>query len=175
MCASHYKLDNLIAIVDRNDLQIDGPTEEVLSLELLLDKWQIFGWETLEIDGYDISQILKALDEAEKVKGKPVVIIAHNVKGKGVSFAEKVVGYHSIAPKDGRSGKESLDRALEDIKSPQFTKEKIDSLLKVAADYQNYQKKVDKKIENSLLKFSRNKHYWMEIYIILDHFLFLKM
>jgi len=155
MCASHYRLDNLIAIVDRNDLQIDGPTEAVMRLEPLLDKWQAFGWHTIEIDGHNMSQILKTLDEAEKIKDKPTVIIAHTVKGKTVSFAEKVVGYHGIAPKDGRSGKESLDQALKDIKNPQFTKEKVDNLLKIATDYQS---KVDKKIEDSLPKFSRN--YW---------------
>jgi transketolase len=155
MCASHYKLDNLTAIVDKNDLQIDGCTKEVMCLEPLLAKWQAFGWHTIEIDGHNMSQILKALDEAEKVKGQPTVIIAHTVKGKGVSFAEGVVGYHGIAPKDGRSGKESLDQALKDIGDPQFTKEKVDHLLKIASDYQ---KEVDQKIEDSLPKFSRN--YW---------------
>jgi transketolase len=155
MCASHYKLDHLTAIVDKNDLQIDGCTKEVMCLEPLLAKWQAFGWHTIEIDGHNMSQILKALDEAEKVKGQPTVIIAHTVKGKGVSFAEGVVGYHGIAPKDGRSGKESLDQALKDIGDPQFTKEKVDHLLKIASDYQ---KEVDQKIEDSLPKFSRN--YW---------------
>jgi transketolase len=155
MCASHYKLDNLTAIVDRNDLQIDGATEEVMSLEPLLAKWQAFGWHTIEIDGHNMSQILKALDEAEKVKSQPTVIIAHTLKGKGVYFAEGVVGYHGIAPKDGRRGKESLDQALEDIGDPQFNQEKVDHLLKIASDYQ---KEVDQKIEDSRPKFSRN--YW---------------
>ncbi len=155
MCATHYKLDNLVSIVDRNGLQIDGPTEEVMRLESLVDKWRVFGWNTIEIDGHNMKQILDALDEAEKVKGKPSVIIAKTTKGKGVSYAEDVVGYHGIAPKDGRSGKESLDRALEDIGDSFFTKEKVDKLLKIADDYQ---KKVDKKIEASLPGFSRN--YW---------------
>jgi len=155
MCASHYRLDNLTAIVDRNDLQIDGPTEEVMKLEPLLAKWQAFGWHTLEIDGHDMSQILLTLDEVEKIKGKPTVIIAHTVKGKGVSYAENIVGYHGIAPKDGRTGKESLGQALEDIGDPQFTKEKVDNLLKIASDYQS---EVDKKVKGFLPKFSRN--YW---------------
>jgi transketolase len=155
MCASHYKLDNLTAIVDKNDLQIDGPTKEVMCLEPLLAKWQAFGWETLEIDGHDMSQILSTLDEAEKIKNKPTVIIAHTLKGKGVSFAEGVVGYHGISPKDGRRGKESLDQALEDIGDFQFNQEKVDHLLKIASDYQ---KEVDQKIEDSRPKFSRN--YW---------------
>jgi transketolase len=155
MCASHYKLDNLTAIVDKNDLQIDGPTKEVMSLEPLVDKWQAFGWHTIEIDGHDMSQILSALDEAEKVKGQPTVIIAHTLKGKRVSFAEGVVGYHGIPPKDGRRGKESLDRALEDIGDSQFNQEKVDYLLKIASDYQ---KEVDQKVEEFLPKFSRP--YW---------------
>jgi len=155
MCASHYKLANLTAIVDRNDLQIDGPTEEVMRLEPLVDKWQAFGWHTIEIDGHNMKEILNALEKAEKVKSQPTVIIAHTLKGKGVSFAEGVVGYHGIAPKDGRSGKESLDRALEDIGDPQFNQEKVDHLLKIASDYQ---KEVDQKVEASLPKFSRN--YW---------------
>jgi len=97
-----YTLEQLIEkaqemrayIVDRNDLQIDGPTEEVMCLEPLIDKWQAFVWHTIEIDGHDMSQILEALDNVEKIKNKPTVIIAHTLKGKGVSFAEGVVGYH---------------------------------------------------------------------------------
>jgi len=155
MCAAHYKLDNLVAIIDRNRLQIDGSTKEIMCLEDLSAKWQAFGWHTLEIDGHDMPQILSSLEKAQKTKGKPTVIIAHTVKGKGVSFAENQVGYHGIAPKDGRRGKESLDQALKDIGDPHFTKEKVDHLLKIASDYQS---KVDKKVEESLPKFSRN--YW---------------
>ena len=155
MCAAHYKLDNLVAIIDRNRLQIDGPTKEIMCLENLNAKWQAFGWNTLDINGHNMSQILSSLEEAQKTKGKPTVIIAHTVKGKGVSFAENQVGYHGVSPKDGRSGKESLDKALKDIGDPQFTKEKVDQLLKIAS---SYQKEIDKKVEESLPKFSRN--YW---------------
>ena len=155
MCAAHYKLDNLTAIVDRNNLQIDGPTEEVMQLESIVEKWQSFGWYTIEIDGHDMIEILKSFKKAKILKSKPTVIIAHTLKGKGVSFAEGVVGYHGIAPQDGRSGKESLDQALKHINDPQFNQEKVDHLLKIASDYQ---KKVDQKIEDSLPKFSRN--YW---------------
>jgi len=138
MCASHYQLDNLVVIVDRNNLQIeDGPTKEIMCLEDLSAKWKAFGWNALEIDGHDMSRILSSLEEAQKTKDKPTVIIAHTVKGKGVSFAENQVGYHGIAPKDGRSGKESLDKALKDIGDHQFTKEKVDHLLKIASDYQS--------------------------------------
>jgi len=109
MCAAHFKLDNLVAIVDRNRLQIDGPTKEIMCLEDLSAKWQAFGWNTLKIDGHNMPQILKSLDDAEETKDRPTVIIAHTIKGKGVSFAENQVGYHGIAPKNGRTGKESLD------------------------------------------------------------------
>jgi transketolase len=118
MCAAHHKLDNSLAIIDRNRLQIDGPTKEIMCLEDLSSKWQAFGWNILEIDGHNISQILSALDDAEKIKDKPTVIIAHTVKGKGVSFTENQVSYHGVPPRDGRSGKESLDRALKDIGDP---------------------------------------------------------
>ena len=155
MSAAHYKLDNLTAIVDRNNLQIDGPTEEVMQLELIVEKWQSFGWHTIEIDGHDMTEILKSFEKAKTLKGKPTVIIAHTVKGKEVSYAENVVGYHGIAPKDGRTGKESLNQALKDIGDPQFTKEKVDHLLKIAS---NYQEEVDQKVEDFLPKFSRS--YW---------------
>jgi len=143
--------------VDRNRLQIDGPTKEIMCLEDLSAKWQAFGWNTIEIDGHNMSQILKSLDDAEETKDRPTVIIAHAIKGKGVSFAENQVGYHGIAPKDGRTGKESLDQALEDIGDSQFTKERVDHLLKIAS---SYQKEVDGKVEESHPKFSRN--YWWD-------------
>ena len=155
MSAAHYKLDNLVAIVDRNYLQIDGPTEEVMRLEPLADKWRAFGWNVREIDGHNMSEILASLDEAEKIKGRPTVIIARTTKGKGVSYAEGVAGYHGISPKDGRSGEESLDRALEDIGDPKFTKDKVNTLLKIAKDYQ---RNIDKKMEACMPEFSRN--YW---------------
>ena len=77
MCAAHYKLDNLVVIVDRNRLQIDGPTKKVMCLEDLSAKWQAFGWNTIEIDGHNMSQILKSLNDAGKTKDRPTVIIAH--------------------------------------------------------------------------------------------------
>ena len=155
MCAAHYNLDNLVAIVDRNELQIDGHTEKVMRLEPLAEKWRAFGWHTIEIDGHNMREILHALDETENIKGKPTVIIARTTKGKGVSYAEGVGGYHGIAPKDGRCGKESLDTALEDIGDARFTKEKVDELLKIA---QEYQKKIEAKIDALMPKFSKN--YW---------------
>ncbi len=100
MSASHFKLDNLIAILDRNKLQLDGPTEQIMSLEPIPDKWQAFGWHVIEIDGHNFKEILNALDEAKEVKGRPTLIVAHTVKGKGVSFMEGAVGFHGNAPND---------------------------------------------------------------------------
>ena len=110
MTAAHYKLDNLTAIIDYNRLQIDGPVDKVKSLEPLADKWRAFGWEVIEIDGHDMVQIIEALEKAEKIKGKPTVIIAHTVKGKGVSFMENKVKFHGVAPSE-----EEMKKALEEL------------------------------------------------------------
>ncbi|MDR1114426.1 MAG: transketolase [Candidatus Margulisbacteria bacterium] len=98
MAAAHYKLGNLTVITDRNHLQIDGDTEQVMAVEPLADKWRAFGFEVLEIDGHDLPQILAALDRADTIKSKPVYILANTVKGKGVSFMENKVNYHGVAP-----------------------------------------------------------------------------
>jgi transketolase len=94
MAAHHHKIDNLITFVDRNHLMIDGPTEEVMSLEPLGDKWRAFGWNVREIDGHDYAQIGEAIEAAQRAKGTPVVIIANTVKGKGVDFMENKVQWH---------------------------------------------------------------------------------
>lgn len=98
MTAAHYKLDNLTAFVDRNSLQIDGPTEEIMGVEPLADKWTSFGWHVIEINGHDIKQILDAVEEAKNTKGKPTMVIAKTIKGKGVSFMENKVEWHGKAP-----------------------------------------------------------------------------
>jgi transketolase len=92
-------LDNLCVIVDYNGIQLDGFVKKILDLEPLAEKWRAFGWATLEIDGHDIAQIDKALDQAEAEKGRPTCIIAHTVKGKGVSFMENDPEWHGKAPK----------------------------------------------------------------------------
>jgi transketolase len=86
------------AIIDNNGLQIDGHIEEVKSLGSIAAKWQSFGWNTIEIDGHNMGQIIEAFAEAQKTKGKPTVIIAKTTKGKGVSFMEHQVDYHGVAP-----------------------------------------------------------------------------
>ena len=110
MTAAHYKIDNLCAVVDNNGLQIDGPVEKVMGIEPVHDKWAAFGWNVIEVDGHNMKEILAALDKAETVKGKPTMIIAHTVKGKGVSFFEGKVEYHGLAP-----SREELEKALKEI------------------------------------------------------------
>ena len=110
MSASHNKLDNLVALVDRNQIQNDRWTWQVMNLEPLADKWRAFGWHTLEINGHDYSEILDALDQAGRTRGQPTAIIAHTVKGKGVSFMENNLDFHGKAP-----SKEQLAEALQEI------------------------------------------------------------
>jgi transketolase len=96
MTAAHYRLDTLTAVVDRNELQAMGRTEERMSVEPLAEKWRAFGWETFEIDGHEMREVCEALDAAGEVKGKPSAIIAHTVKGKGVAFMEGKPGFHNV-------------------------------------------------------------------------------
>ena len=110
MTSAHYKLDNVCAIIDFNKLQIDGFCCEVMDMGPYTHKWADFGWNVIETDGHDMSKLMDALDEAEKVKGKPTVIIAHTTKGKGVSFVENKVEWHGIAPK-----KEEYERAIKEL------------------------------------------------------------
>jgi len=98
MFGHKYKLDNVIAFVDRNYLQTDGNTEDVMPLDPLPEKWQAFGWNVFEIDGNDFGQILHAVAEAKKRKGRPTMIIARTIKGKGVSFMTDAAEWHSGAP-----------------------------------------------------------------------------
>jgi transketolase len=110
MSASHYRLDNLVAIVDRNGIQNDRFTSEVMNLEPLPDKWRSFGWHVIEIDGHSFPEVLSALDEARSVKDKPSVIIAATVKGKGVSFMENNPEFHGKAP-----NAEQLEQAFKEL------------------------------------------------------------
>lgn len=98
MASAHYKLDNLLAILDHNGLQIDGTNQEVMSSDPLPDKWRAFGWNVLQADGHDIKELIEALELAENLRGKPTIIIAETVKGKGVSFMENQAGWHGAAP-----------------------------------------------------------------------------
>ena len=110
MTSSHYKLDNLCAIIDYNKLQIDGSLCDVKDMLSLESKWDSFGWYSIAVDGHDFDQIMDALDKAETVKGKPTMIVAHTIKGKGVSFIENRAEWHGIAPKP-----DELERALQEL------------------------------------------------------------
>lgn len=98
MTSAHYKLDNVVAFVDNNGLQIDGTNKEVMNVYPIDEKFKAFNWNVIKIDGHDIEQIENAIDEAKEMKGKPTVIIAKTIKGKGVSFMENQVQWHGVAP-----------------------------------------------------------------------------
>ena len=110
LLAAKFKLGNLTAIMDRNNIQIDGFTEDVLPLESLEEKYRAFGWHTINIDGHNIQQIISACNEAKTVIDKPTMIIAHTVPGKDISFMEFITEWHGKSPGD----KEALV-ALEDL------------------------------------------------------------
>ncbi|MFB5267642.1 transketolase [Paenibacillus enshidis] len=110
MAGAHYKLDNLVGIIDRNGLQISGSTEDVMGLEPLEDKWAAFGWNVISVDGNDMEQLVRTFRSAPEVEGKPTLIVANTVKGKGVSFAENVPAWHHHVPND-----EQLELALAEL------------------------------------------------------------
>ncbi len=110
MAAAHYKLDNLLLFVDNNGLQIDGRITEVMSPEPITDKFRAFGWEVMTIDGHDSRAIMNSLNRARTIKGKPVVIVAATIKGKGCSFMENRVEWHGTAP-----NREEKEKALAEL------------------------------------------------------------
>jgi transketolase len=110
MTASHYKLDNVCAIIDYNKLQIDGFCCDVKDMGTYVDKWKDFGWYTIETDGHDLQKLIAALDKAKTVRMVPTALIAHTIKGKGVSFVENKVEWHGVAPK-----KEEYERAVKEL------------------------------------------------------------
>ena len=110
MSAPHHKLDNLCAIVDYNKVQENGPVNEIKNLEPLADKWKSFGWNTIEVNGHKFEELIAAINQADTVIGKPTVIIADTVKGKGVSFMEGQAKWHGKAP-----NKEQLEQALGEL------------------------------------------------------------
>lgn len=107
MFAGHYRLEHLTAIIDRNNIQIDGRTEDIMQLEPLRDKYEAFGWHVLEIDGHNIEQVIDACEEAKAIIEQPVCIIAHTIPGKGVDFMEFDYKWHG-SPPDKKQGKEAL-------------------------------------------------------------------
>ncbi len=102
MTAAKYRLANLTAIVDYNDVQLDGPVHEIMPLEPFVGKWQVFNWGVLEINGHNMRQVLEALDMAGEIHDRPTVIVAHTTKGKGVSFMENDSHWHGVPPDDAQ-------------------------------------------------------------------------
>ncbi len=150
MEASHYKLDNLVGIIDRNRLQIDGWVKDVMNVEPLEERYRSFGWEVIVCDGHDMPQIVDALQNAKKipVAGKPTIVICNTVKGKGVSFMENVAGWHGKTPTYNEMVKALDELGLKDAIA-------YDALLKSAA---NYQKAVEATLDAKMPKFTQD--YW---------------
>ena len=148
MEASHHKLDNLVGIVDCNRLQIDGPVSEVMNVEPLEEKYRAFGWQVQRIDGHNMKEVVTALEGARGDDGKPTVILADTVKGKGVSFMENVAGWHGKAPSTDELAKGLVELGLN-------TQIPVQRLLDRA---KQYQAEVEQKLDAKQPKFSRN--YW---------------
>jgi len=150
MEASHYKLDNLVGIIDRNRLQIDGWVKDVMNVEPLDERYRSFGWEVIEVDGHDIEQVVHALQQAKSgpVPGKPTVVIANTVKGKGISFMENVAGWHGKAPSHDEMVKGLDELGLKNVIA-------YDALLNKAKKYQS---EVDATLAAKTPAFSRD--YW---------------
>ena len=108
--AAHHRVDNLTAIIDYNKFQLDGAVKDILYMEPLVEKWSAFGWEVQEIDGHDLVEVMSAVQKARQVHEKPSMIIAHTIKGKGVSFMENNNHYHGVAPTP-----EETERALKEL------------------------------------------------------------
>ncbi len=110
MFSSFHKLDNLCTIMDYNKFQLDGPIKEILDIEPLVRKWESFGWEVFEVNGHSFEELIMVFEESKKVKEKPKIIIAHTIKGKGVSFMEENNNFHGKAP-----SKEQKEKALREL------------------------------------------------------------
>ena len=119
MAAAHFKTDNLIAILDNNELQIDGPVRKVMGIEPIQDKFEAFGWKVIQVmDGHDFDQLSEAFDRALEVRRRPTLIWAHTIKGKGVPFAEGKVSYHGVVLSDEEMAEAIpiLERQIEELK-----------------------------------------------------------
>jgi len=148
MEAGHFRLDSIITVIDRNRLQIDGWVKDVMQVEPLAEKYASFGWEVLTIDGHDMNQIVDAFAKARSTVGKPTVILANTIKGKGVSFMENQAGWHGKSP-----NREELDASLKELGLSERIH--VDELLDKA---KNYQAEMSRKLEARMPKFSRD--YW---------------
>ncbi len=152
MEAGNYKLDNLTNVLDKNRLQIDGWVKDVMDIDPIVDKYRAFKWNVMEIDGHNMNEIVDALEKARNFKGKPTLIVAHTIKGKGVDFMENVAGWHGKSPVCGQ-----MESALEQL----GFKEKKDVLDhdKLFAKADEYQAEATNKLEAKQPKFSRD-YFW---------------
>ena len=148
MEAGHYGLNNLVGIIDKNRLQIDGWVSDVMNVDPLEDKYRSFGWDVIRINGHDMKQVVDALETAKQSEGKPTVIIAETVKGKGVSFMEDVAGWHGKTP--------NYDELMKGLGELGLT-EKI-PVQRLLDQAKQYQKEVDSKLDSKMPKFSGN--FW---------------
>ncbi|MGA3167457.1 MAG: transketolase [Terriglobia bacterium] len=150
MAAGHYKLDNLCGIIDKNDLQIDGWVRDVMNVDPLAEKYAAFGWNVLEINGHDLGEILAAFERAAATAGRPTVVIAHTVKGKGVGYMENQAGWHGIAP-----NREQFGKAMIDLATPAVPPERQAAML---AQAQAHAQSAAAQARAGLPQFRRN--YW---------------
>lgn len=150
MEAGHFKLDNLVSILDKNRLQIDGWVEDVMNIDPLKEKFEAFSWHVIETDGHNMEQILWGFEEAKKIKGKPTLIIAHTIKGKGVSFMENKAEWHGKGPTVEQMWQGLKDLGLEN-------KIDVERLFKIAEDYQ---KEATKKLMARVPKISKKDYFW---------------
>jgi transketolase len=148
MEAGHFHLDDIIAVIDVNGLQIDGLVKDVMQVQPLDEKYAAFGWEVIHVDGHDMNQLVEAFDKAKAVVGKPVVILAKTIKGKGVSFMENVAGWHGRTP-----NRAELDASLKELGLTERIP--VDQLLDKA---KSYQAQMDRELEAKMPNFSRD--FW---------------
>ena len=156
MEAAHYKLENLVGIVDCNRLQIDGPVAEVMNIDPLEEKYKSFGWDVTEIDGHDMEQVVKALSEPRTAAGKPLIVLARTVKGKGVSFMENIAGWHGKIPNH-----EEMIKGLRELGLAE--KVPYASLLENA---DKYQQKALQALHEKQPRFGRD--YWWNSQIVMN-------
>ncbi len=149
MEAGHYKLDNLIGLLDKNRLQIDGWVEQVMNIDPIVEKYKDFHWNVIEIDGHNMKEIVEALETAKAYKGKPTLIVCHTTKGKGVSFMEDVAGWHGKPP-----SVEEMEQGLKELGLAD--KLPVKKMFQIAADHQ---KQATAKLEAKMPKFSRD-YFW---------------
>jgi transketolase len=148
MAASHHRLDNLVGIVDCNRLQIDGPVAEVMNVEPLEEKYRSFGWDVRRIDGHNMEQVVEALESAKSQQGKPIVLLADTIKGKGVSFMENVAGWHGKSPNNDELWKGLVELGV----AEQIP---VSQLLEKAS---TYQAAIEHKLQKKMPEF--NHDYW---------------